>query len=78
MEIWDLYDKNRNLTGKQMNRGDIFEKDSYHLVVHVCLFNQHGEMLIQQRQADKNDWESMWDITIGGSAIAGETSHQAA
>lgn len=78
MEIWDTYDKHRNLTGKQMERGAVFEKDNYHLVIHVCLFNQQGEMLIQQRRADKEGWPSMWDITVGGSAIAGETSQQAA
>lgn len=78
METWDVYDKDRNLTGKQMNRGERFEQGAYHLVVHVCLFNKHGEMLIQQRQPDKDDWKNMWDVTVGGSAIAGENSQQAA
>ena len=78
MEKWDIYDKDRNLTGKQMYRGDPFEQGAYHVVIHVCLFNQKGEMLIQQRQPDKEDWKNMWDITVGGSAIAGESSQQAA
>ncbi|MFQ3544456.1 NUDIX domain-containing protein [Halobacillus rhizosphaerae] len=78
MEKWDIYDKDRNLTGKQMYRGDPFEQGAYHVVIHVCFFNQKGEMLIQQRQPDKEDWKNMWDITVGGSAIAGETSQQAA
>ncbi|MBA2174889.1 NUDIX domain-containing protein [Halobacillus locisalis] len=78
MEKWDIYDKDRNLTGKQMKRGETFEQGDYHLVIHVCLFNQSGEMLIQQRQPDKEDWKNMWDITVGGSAISGETSQQAA
>src|SRR5690625_2699968 len=78
METWDIYDKDRNLTGKQMKRGETFEQGAYHLVVHVCLFNERGEMLIQQRQPDKDDWKNMWDVTVGGSAIAGETSQQAA
>ncbi|WP_339230220.1 NUDIX domain-containing protein [Oceanobacillus sp. FSL K6-2867] len=78
MEAWDVYDKDRKLTGKQMNRGDPFEQGAYHLVVHVCLFNQLGEMLIQQRQPSKGNWKNMWDITVGGSAITGETSQQAA
>jgi len=78
MEIWDVYDKDRNLTGKQMKRGDAFEQGAYHVVIHVCLFNQYGEMLIQQRQPDKGNWKNMWDVTVGGSAIAGETRQQAA
>lgn len=78
MEIWDIYDKERNLTGRQMHRGNRFEQDAYHLVIHVCLFNPLGEMLIQQRQPDKNGWPGMWEVSTGGSAIAGETSQQAA
>lgn len=78
LEIWDIYDKNRNLTGKTMKRGEPFEKDEYHLVIHVCLFNEKGEMLIQHRQPFKSGWSNMWDITVGGSALSGETSQQAA
>lgn len=78
MELWDVYDINRNKTNKTMVRGKIFEKDNYHLVVHVCIFNSKGEMLIQQRQPFKEGWSNMWDITVGGSAIKGDTSQSAA
>lgn len=39
MEIWDLYDKHRNLTGETMVRGEPVPQDRYHLVVHICIFN---------------------------------------
>jgi isopentenyldiphosphate isomerase len=78
MELWDVYDKNRNLTGKTMARGGVFGKDEYHLIVHVCMFNSRNELLIQQRQPWKKGWSNMWDLTVGGSALAGETSHEAA
>ena len=35
-------------------------------------------MLIQQRQPFKQGWSNMWDITVGGSAVAGDTSRMAA
>lgn len=35
-------------------------------------------MLIQQRQPFKQPWPNKWDISIGGSAIKGETSQIAA
>lgn len=78
MEIWDVYNRDRTLTGKTMVRGDKFEKDAYHLVVHVCIFNSDGHMLIQQRQPFKEGWSNMWDLTVGGSALAGDTSQEAA
>lgn len=78
MELWDIYDKNRNLTGRQMKRGSEFGNGDFHLVVHVCIFNSKNEMLIQQRQPWKNGWPNMWDLTVGGSSLAGETSTEAA
>ena len=39
-----------------MSRGDEFAKDAHTCVVHVCVFNTKGEMLIQQRQKDKKGW----------------------
>ncbi len=78
MEIWDVYDQDRLLTGKTMARGEKFENGAYHLVVHVCIFNTQGLMLIQQRQPFKSGWPNLWDITVGGSAITGDTSRTAA
>lgn len=78
MELWDVYDKNRNLTGRTMERDSTFREGEYHLVIHVCIFNSKNEMLIQQRQPWKKGWPNMWDITVGGSALSGETSIEAA
>ena len=61
-----------------MVRGGAQPENTYRLVVHICLFNFKGEMLIQQRQSFKHGWSNMWDLSVGGSAIAGETSHAAA
>ncbi|MFA9558130.1 NUDIX domain-containing protein [Evansella sp. AB-rgal1] len=78
MEIWNIYDKDRNVTGRTMRRGESFEEGDYHLVVHVCIFNNEGHMLIQQRQPFKEGWPDMWNITVGGSAVSGDTSQKAA
>jgi len=34
-------------------------------------------MLIQQRQSFKEGWPNLWDVTVGGSAVSGETPQQA-
>ena len=79
MELWDLYTRNRERTGLTMVRGEKMpEGDYYRIVVHVCLFNSRGEMLIQQRQPFKSGWSGMWDVTVGGSAVAGDDSLSAA
>ena len=77
MELWDLYDKERRKLGLTMKRGDRVPDGMYHLVVFLCLFNSSGEMLIQRRQTFKEGWSGMWDVTVGGSAVAGDTSAMA-
>lgn len=77
-EKWDLYDIERVKTGETIERGKPLPPDRYHLVVHVCIFGSDGRMLIQQRQPFKEGWSNMWDVTVGGSAVAGDTSQTAA
>lgn len=78
MEYWNLYDLHRNKLNKQAIRGEELAEGEFHLVVHVCIFNSLGQLLIQQRQPFKQGWSNLWDITCGGSATAGDTSQQAA
>ncbi|HHX20443.1 MAG TPA: NUDIX domain-containing protein [Clostridiales bacterium] len=78
VEQWDIYDHNRMPTGRIATRGKRFLPGEYHLVVHVCIFDSRNRMLIQQRQRSKSLWSELWDVSVGGSAQAGEDSRQAA
>lgn len=77
MEKWDLYTKDRVKTGETVARGEEIQKGKYRMVVHVCIFNSKGQMLIQQREKAKT-WSELWDISVGGHAIVGESSNEAA
>ena len=78
MEIWDIYDEDRNRTGKTVVREKSWGFEKYHLIVHVGIFDRRGRMLIQKRHIGKAAWAGLWDISSGGSAVAGENSRQAA
>ena len=78
MELWDIYDENRVKKDGVMKRGEPIKDGDYHLVVHVCVFNSKGQMLIQKRQPFKSGFSGLWDVTVGGSAVAGDTSRSAA
>lgn len=78
MEEWDIYDKDRIKTNKVVQRGMFLARDEFHLVVHVCIINSMDQLLIQQRQPFKDGWPNMWDLTVGGSALSGESSAVAA
>ena len=78
MELFDLYTADREKTGQTMVRGEPTPEGFYRLVVHVCIFNPEGQMLIQQRQPFKRGWANLWDVTVGGCAVAGDSSRAAA
>ena len=78
MEFWDIYNADREKTGRTMARGEEMNPGEYHLVVHICVFNREGRLLIQQRQPFKTGFSGLWDITVGGSALRGEGGKQAA
>lgn len=72
-EIWDLYNENRELLGKDHVRGEQLPIDRYHLVVHVWIRNSKGEYLISQRSANRPTYPLMWEC-VGGSVVKGEDS----
>ena len=77
MEIWDLYDENKNLTGKTMIRGEVIPDNFYHLVVHIWIKNNDGKYLISQRSKSKKSYPLKWECQ-GGSVLLGESSIEAA
>ena len=54
MELVDLYDENRVPLGKTAERYGRKGPGEYRTVVHVCVFNQAGQLLIQQRTQSKH------------------------
>ena len=78
MELFDLYDYQRRSVGRTMVRGEKCPEGLYHPVVHIVIFHPDGRMLIQQRQPFKEGWPNRWDVSVGGSAQAGEDSPTAA
>lgn len=76
MEQWDVYDEHRQLTGIHVPRGPVIADGHFHTVVHMCVFDDNGRMLLQRRAPDKSTWPDLWDFSVGGSIIAGETSAQ--
>ena len=73
MEIWDLYNENRELVGRDHIRGQEIPENCYHLVVHAWIRNSKGEFLISQRSADRPSFPLMWEC-VGGSVTKGENS----
>lgn len=78
MELVDLYDENRVPLGLTAERHCPKGANEYRIVVHVCVFDSRGRLLIQQRTPEKRVWPCKWDVSVGGGVDAGETSRQGA
>jgi len=78
MELVDLYDENRIPLGKTAERYAHKQRGEYRVVVHVCLFDKSGRLLIQQRSMKKRMCPGKWDVSAAGAVDAGETPGRSA
>ena len=75
MEFNDIYDKDRNLTGRVHRRGSRWKAGEYGLVVCVWVYDGKGNILLTRRAKGKS-FAGTWENS-GGAAQAGENSRQA-
>ena len=75
MEYNDVYDVNRQLTGRVHRRGTSWKPGEYGLVVCVWVYDGKGNLLMTRRAKGKS-FAGTWENS-GGAAKAGENSRQA-
>jgi len=73
MEIRDLYDVNRKLTGETIEKGQKVPLGRYYVTVIAFIENSDGKFLIQKRSKKEENDKSKWAST-GGHVKSGETS----
>ena len=72
-EIWDAYDSNfHKIEGITLVRGEPVPDGMYHLVCEIIVKHVDGTYLLMRRDFRKH-FGGMWELTAGGSALAGET-----
>ena len=77
MEFWDIYDENKQLTGRTMKRNDwCLKEGEYHLTVLGVIARPDGTFLITKRVMTKA-WAPGWWEVSGGGVQAGESSEEA-
>lgn len=72
MEYLDIYDENRQKTGKIRCRGEHREPGEFGLVVCVWVYDGRGHLLLTRRAPEKS-FAGTWENS-GGAAQAGEDS----
>ena len=77
MELWDIYDRDKQRTGRTMKRNDWhMQPGDFHLTVLGVVARPDGTFLITKRVMTKA-WAPGWWEVSGGAAQAGEDSYEA-
>ena len=78
-ECWDIYDADRNLTGRTILRSDanLLNISEFHLAAFVYILRSDGRFLITKRSPEKKTFPNMWEIPHG-AVQSGESSLDAA
>ena len=69
MEMVDLYDENRLPLGRTAGVTPPRGRE-YRVVVHICVFDSRGRLLIQRRSQEKTVWPEAWDVSAAGGMDA--------
>ena len=73
-EYFDILDENGNKTGKIKLRKEVHRDGDWHKAVHIWMFNEAGEVLLQRRCATKDSDPNMLDMSCAGHLVAGDDS----
>lgn len=70
-ELLEFVDENCTPLGI-LPRGEIHAKGAYHKSVHIFLFNSKGEIYLQKRSLDREEFPGLWSSSASGHVSPGE------
>lgn len=71
-EIFDVVNERDEVIG-QRPRNEVHRLGLQHRAVHVLVFNARGDLFLQKRSMQKDDFPGVWDSSAAGHLEAGET-----
>lgn len=74
MEYFDVLNEKGEKIGITKLRNEVHRDGDWHRTVHIWVFNNNGEVLLQRRSQDKDSNPNKLDISCGGHLSAGDDS----
>lgn len=71
-EYIDILNEKNESTGKTCLKSFAHKNGIYHASIHVWIFNENKNVLIQKRASNKDTYPNLWDISVAGHISAGE------
>ena len=76
-EYFDVVDENDVVIDRQL-RSEVHRLGLRHRAVHILVFNERGELFLQQRSLSKDTCPGLWDSSSSGHVDSGESYAAAA
>lgn len=76
-EYFDVLTEDGEFTKEVASREECHKRGLYHKAVVLFILNSQGQILLQQRSANKKLWPNLWDITAGGHVLKDEFGYEA-
>ena len=76
-EILEVVDNDDRVVSTEF-RGVIHERGLMHRSAQVLLFNSEGELFLQKRSMNKDEFPGLWDSSAAGHLDPGESYHRCA
>lgn len=77
-EYIDIVSKTGKPTGKTALKSEAHKNGWFHNTIHLWLYTEKGEILLQQRSHKKSIYPLLWDVSAAGHISAGESFKKAA
>lgn len=78
MEGWDAYYEDGSMAGCDLIRGENIPEGLFHLVSNVIVRHVDGDFLLMQRDYNKTIYPGMYEASVTGGALKGESSEECA
>ena len=77
-EFLEVYSPAGTKTGQKKSKSEIHRKGLFHSTVHVWIFTEEGNILIQKRSKKKELNPGVWDVSVAGHIKFNENIKKAA
>lgn len=72
-EIIEIWDASGKPTGQTALKSEAHKQGWFHPTIHLWLYTQMGQVLLQKRAADKDTFPGLWDVSVAGHIRDEET-----
>lgn len=77
-EFLEVYSPEGTKTGQKKSKSEIHRKGLFHSTIHVWIFTEEGNILIQKRSKKKELNPGVWDVSVAGHVKFNENIKKAA